>query len=74
MERLPDEVVKKLKELANRIEGVGARAIINYIIYEFEVGGPAKEVLQEAEEMAIREIEELKTILEVVNQLRSLIA
>ena len=74
MERLPEDVVKRLKDMANRIEGVGARAIINYINYEFEVGGPAKEVLQEAEEMARREMEELKALIEVVNELRNLIA
>jgi hypothetical protein len=74
MERLPEDVVKRLKEFVQEIEGLGARSIMNYVLYEFEVGGPSLETLEEAEQMAKREIEELKRLLAVLSELKSLVA
>jgi gamma-glutamylcysteine synthetase len=74
MERLPEDVVKRLKEFVQEIEGLGARSIMNYVLYEFEVGGPSLETLEEAEQMAKREIEELKRVLAILSELKSLVA
>jgi hypothetical protein len=74
MERLPEDVVKRLKEFAQEIEGLGARSIINYVLYEFEVGGPSLETLEEAEQMAKREIEELKKVLAILSDLKGLVS
>ncbi|MCI4447024.1 MAG: hypothetical protein JHC20_03800 [Pyrobaculum sp.] len=72
MERLPEDVVKRLRELIQEMEGLGARSIMNYVLYEFEVGGPSIETLEEAEQMAKREMEELKEVLKILSELRSL--
>jgi len=74
VERLPEDVVKRLKEFVQEIEGLGARSIMNYVLYEFEVGGPSLETLEEAEQMAKREIEELKRVLAILSELKSLVA
>jgi gamma-glutamylcysteine synthetase len=74
MERLPEDVVKRLRELVQEMEGLGARSIMNYVLYEFEVGGPSLETLEEAEQMAKREIEELKEVLKILGELKSLVA
>ncbi|MGC9130538.1 MAG: hypothetical protein ACP5H5_03010 [Pyrobaculum sp.] len=74
MEHLPEDVVKRLREVANRLEGAGARAIVNYVIYELEVGGPSKEVIHGAEQMARQEIEELKELLRILDELKNLVA
>jgi gamma-glutamylcysteine synthetase len=74
MERLPEDVVKRLKEFVQEIEGLGARSIMNYVLYEFEVGGPSLETLEEAEQMAKREMEELKRVLAILSELKSLVA
>ncbi|MFN7105291.1 MAG: hypothetical protein ACK4M3_01695 [Pyrobaculum sp.] len=73
MERLPEDVVKKLKDFATGLESLGARSIVNYIIYEFEVGGPSLEVLTEAEHLANREIEELKEVVKLVKELKEVV-
>ena len=73
MERLPEDVVKRLKEFVQEIEGLGARSIMNYVLYEFEVGGPSLETLEEAEQMAKREMEELKRVLATLSELKSLV-
>jgi gamma-glutamylcysteine synthetase len=73
MERLPEDVVKRLRELVQEMEGLGARSIMNYVLYEFEVGGPSLETLEEAEQMAKREMEELKEVLKILGELRSLV-
>jgi gamma-glutamylcysteine synthetase len=72
MERLPEDVVKRLRELVQEMEGLGARSIMNYVLYEFEVGGPSIETLEEAEQMAKREMEELKEVLKILSELKSL--
>jgi gamma-glutamylcysteine synthetase len=74
MERLPEDVVKRLRELVQEMEGLGARSIMNYVLYEFEVGGPSLETLEEAEQMAKREMEELKEVLKILGELKSLVA
>ncbi len=74
MERLPEDVVKRLRELVQEMEGLGARSIMNYVLYEFEVGGPSLETLEEAEQMAKREMEELKRGFEILSELKSLVA
>jgi gamma-glutamylcysteine synthetase len=74
VERLPEDVVKRLKEFVQEIEGLGARSIMNYVLYEFEVGGPSLETLEEAEQMAKREMEELKRVLAILSELKSLVA
>jgi gamma-glutamylcysteine synthetase len=74
VERLPEDVVKRLKEFVQEIEGLGARSIMNYVLYEFEVGGPSLETLEEAEQMAKREMEELKRVLTILSELKSLVA
>jgi gamma-glutamylcysteine synthetase len=73
MERLPEDVVKRLRELVQEMEGLGARSIMNYVLYEFEVGGPSLETLEEAEQMAKREMEELKEVLKILGELKSLV-
>ncbi|ABL88017.1 conserved hypothetical protein [Pyrobaculum islandicum DSM 4184] len=73
MERLPLELTTKLRKMAQELEGVGARSIINYVIYEFEVGGQSLEVLEEAEQMAKKEIEELYEVIKVIEELRKAI-
>jgi gamma-glutamylcysteine synthetase len=74
MERLPEDVVKRLRQLVQEMEGLGARSIMNYVLYEFEVGGPSLETLEEAEQMAKREMEELKEVLKILGELKSLVA
>jgi hypothetical protein len=74
MEHLPEDMVKRLREVASKLEGAGARAIVNYVIYELEVGGPSKEVIYEAEQMARQEIEELKELLKILDELKNLVA
>jgi gamma-glutamylcysteine synthetase len=74
VERLPEDVVKRLREFVQEIEGLGARSIMNYVLYEFEVGGPSLETLEEAEQMAKREMEELKRVLAILSELKSLVA
>jgi small-conductance mechanosensitive channel len=66
-------VVKRLRELVQEMEGLGARSIMNYVLYEFEVGGPSLETLEEAEQMAKREMEELKEVLKILGELKSLV-
>lgn len=73
MERLPEDAVRKLMDLSHRLESLGARSIVNYVIYEFEVGGPSIDVLREAEEMVRRELEELQIVRNVIEELKSLI-
>ncbi|MEM0479118.1 MAG: hypothetical protein QXK71_00620 [Pyrobaculum sp.] len=73
MERLPEDVVNRLRELRERTESIGARAILNYVIYEFEVGGPSPDVITEAEELARREIDELKILLSTLEELKKLV-
>jgi gamma-glutamylcysteine synthetase len=73
VERLPEDVVKRLREFVQEIEGLGARSIMNYVLYEFEVGGPSLETLEEAEQMAKREMEELKRVLAILSELKSLV-
>jgi gamma-glutamylcysteine synthetase len=73
MERLPEDVVKRLRELVQEMEGLGARSIMNYVLYEFEVGGLSLETLEEAEQMAKREMEELKEVLKILGELKSLV-
>ncbi|MEM0369510.1 MAG: hypothetical protein QXT46_00125 [Pyrobaculum sp.] len=73
MERLPEDVVNRLRELRERAESIGARAILNYVIYEFEVGGPSPDVITEAEELARREIDELKILLSTLEELKKLV-
>lgn len=74
MERLPEDVVYRLRDLRERTESIGVRAILNYVLYEFEVGGPSPEVVAEAEQMAKREIEELKVLLETLEELKKLVS
>ncbi|ABP51479.1 MULTISPECIES: hypothetical protein [Pyrobaculum] len=74
MEKLPEDVLRKIREFSKTLEGAGARAIVNYVLYELEVGGPSREVLAEAEQMARQEVEELKKVLELVEELKSLMA
>jgi len=74
MERLPEDVAKRLRDFLQRLEGLGSRAIVNYIAYEFEVGGPSIEILEEAERLATREIEELKSVMELIKELKALMA
>jgi len=73
MERLPEDTARRLRELVQELEGLGARSIMNYVIYEFDVGGPSLEVLEEAEEMAKREIEELRQVLKILGELKTLV-
>lgn len=63
----PAEVLRKsLKE----VEGLGARAILNYVLYEFEVGGPAREVVEEALRIAQRELDELQKVVKILQELK----
>jgi|GEM_PF-669913 len=71
MERLPEDIARRLREFVQELEGLGARSIMNYVIYEFDVGGPSLEVLEEAEQMAKREIEELREVLKILGELKS---
>jgi hypothetical protein len=73
MERLPEDTARKLREFVQELEGLGARSIMNYVIYEFDVGGPSLEVLEEAEEMAKREIEELRQALKILAELKTIV-
>ncbi|MGC8972595.1 MAG: hypothetical protein ACP5KY_00140 [Thermoproteus sp.] len=62
----PAEVLRKsLKE----VEGLGARAILNYVLYEFEVGGPTREVVEEALRIAQRELNELQKVVKILQEL-----
>ncbi|MEZ0319065.1 MAG: hypothetical protein ABWK05_03600 [Pyrobaculum sp.] len=74
MERLPADVVYKIREFSKQLETLGARSLVNYILYEFEIGGPSLEVLDEAERLAIKGIEELKQVVDLVNELKRLVA
>ena len=74
MDRLPEDVAKRLRDFLQRLEGLGSRAIVNYIAYEFEVGGPSIEILEEAEKLAMQEIEELKSVIGLIRELKALLA
>jgi hypothetical protein len=52
------------------VEGLGARAILNYVLYEFEVGGPAREVVEEALRIAQRELDELQKVVKILQELK----
>jgi hypothetical protein len=73
MERLPEDTARQLRQFVQELEGLGARSIMNYVIHEFDVGGPSLEVLEEAEEMAKREIEELRQVLKILGKLKTLV-
>ncbi|MGC9169133.1 MAG: hypothetical protein ACP5HD_00120 [Thermoproteus sp.] len=51
------------------VEGLGARAILNYVLYEFEVGGPTREVVEEALRIAQRELNELQKVVKILQEL-----
>ncbi|MCC6021238.1 MAG: hypothetical protein LM577_07735 [Thermoproteaceae archaeon] len=74
MEQAAESPLQRLRELRQRLEGAGARSILNYVLYEFEVGGPSIEILEEAERMARQEMEELREVLRALEELRGLIA
>ncbi|MEZ0247730.1 MAG: hypothetical protein ABWJ97_00520 [Thermoproteus sp.] len=62
----PVEAIRKsLKE----VEGLGARAVLNYVLYEFEANGPSREVVDEAVKIAEREIRELQKVLQILKEL-----
>ncbi|MGC8582718.1 MAG: hypothetical protein ACP5I3_00120 [Thermoproteus sp.] len=52
------------------VEGLGARAILNYVLYEFEVGGPTREVVEEALRIAQRELNELQKVVKILQELK----
>lgn len=58
-----------LRKGLREVEGLSARAVLNYVLYEFELGGPSREVLEEAAEIAQREIAELQRALEILKKL-----
>lgn len=58
-----------LKGGLREVEGLSARAVLNYVLYEFELGGPSREVLEEAIKIAQREIDELRKALEILKKL-----
>lgn len=63
------DVEQKLREALSRAEGLAARAVLNYVIYEFEVGGPTREVLEEALKIAEREAAELARVIALLKGL-----
>lgn len=67
------DVVGRLRDLGRGLEGVGARAILNYVIFEFTMGGPSQEVLNEAISMAYRELDELRRVIEILEQVRAML-
>lgn len=67
------EVLQRLKEEVGRVEGLAARAILNYVIYEVEVGGPSAEVIDEAIKIAERELKELEKTIGTLREIRRLI-
>ncbi|WP_237698257.1 hypothetical protein [Thermoproteus uzoniensis] len=52
------------------VEGLGARAVLNYVLYEFEVGGPSREVVEEALRIAQRELDELQKVVKILQELK----
>ncbi|MEM1597767.1 MAG: hypothetical protein QXP31_05545 [Pyrobaculum sp.] len=74
MERLPVDVVYRIREFSRQLETLGARSLVNYVLYEFEVGGPSLEVLDEAERLALKSIEELKQVVDLLKELKRLVA
>ncbi|AEA11980.1 hypothetical protein TUZN_0484 [Thermoproteus uzoniensis 768-20] len=52
------------------MEGLGARAVLNYVLYEFEVGGPSREVVEEALRIAQRELDELQKVVKILQELK----
>lgn len=58
-----------IKEGLKQVEGLGARAVLNYVLYEFELGGPSREVVEEAVRIAQKEIAELQKTLEILKRL-----
>lgn len=67
------DLLGRLRELGKELEGVGARAILNYVIFEFSVGGPSQDVLNEAVSMALKEVEELRRVIEALEQIKALL-
>lgn len=62
-------VLEILRQKSKDIEGLSARSILNYVIYEFEVGGPSKEILEEALRLASKEIEQLQKVIEILKDI-----
>ncbi|KUO84383.1 MAG: hypothetical protein AT711_00500 [Thermoproteus sp. CIS_19] len=63
----PAEIVRNsLKD----VEGLGARAVLNYVAYEFNVGGPSRDVVEEALKIAQKEIEELQKVIKILQVLK----
>ncbi len=58
-----------IKEGLKQVEGLSARAVLNYVLYEFELGGPSREVVEEAVRIAQKEIAELQKTLEILKRL-----
>lgn len=58
-----------IKEGLKQVEGLSARAVLNYVLYEFELGGPSREVVEEAVRIAQKEIAELQKTLEILKKL-----
>lgn len=58
-----------IKEGLKQVEGLSARAVLNYVLYEFELGGPSREVVEEAVKIAQKEIAELQKTLEILKKL-----
>ncbi|MFB6490525.1 MAG: hypothetical protein TU35_004635 [Thermoproteus sp. AZ2] len=68
------EALERLKEEVGRTEGLAARAILNYVIYELEVGGPSADVVDEAIKIAERELRELEKAINALKEIRRLIS
>ncbi|CCC81467.1 hypothetical protein [Thermoproteus tenax] len=62
-------VLEILRQKSKGVEGLSARSILNYVIYEFEVGGPSKEILEEALRLASKEIEQLQKVIEILKDI-----
>ena len=49
---------------------MGARAVLNYVAYELNVGGPSRDVVEEALRIAQKEIEELQKVIKILQGLK----
>jgi len=64
-------VLDRLRELRASVEGLSARAVLNYAIFELEHGGDEEEVLREALRLAEADLADLQRVVEELRRLVS---
>ena len=62
-------VLDRLRRLRGEVEGLSARAVLNYAIFEIEHGADPGEVLREALSLAEKDLADLARVVKELRQL-----